>query len=191
MYHTHIQCSLEAHISTHSCPTPRAPPAPYPQDFLLPGTAGRQLLSDVAQQLGLRPLPPMEPGAGKQQQGGAGPGQGRELGQGQGHEKEGAVTSLAQPAGLSTQHASGPEQEQTEQRALPGPGPEAVAAAAAAEGPGTPEGGGGGGDRGDPRELWVVDCIDSVAPKMALVAAAHAAGMRVVSSMGAGGFGRA
>ncbi|KXZ50938.1 hypothetical protein GPECTOR_14g183 [Gonium pectorale] len=34
---------------------------------------------------------------------------------------------------------------------------------------------------------WVVDCIDSIAPKLALVAAAHRAGARVVSSMGAGG----
>ncbi|GIL76161.1 hypothetical protein Vretimale_5755 [Volvox reticuliferus] len=34
--------------------------------------------------------------------------------------------------------------------------------------------------------LWVVDCIDSVAPKLALVAAATRRGARVISSMGAG-----
>lgn len=34
---------------------------------------------------------------------------------------------------------------------------------------------------------YVVDCIDSVAPKCALLLGAHAAGIPVVSSMGAGG----
>eukprot|EP00879_Flechtneria_rotunda_P032328 GHRR01035515.1.p1 GENE.GHRR01035515.1~~GHRR01035515.1.p1 ORF type:complete len:344 (+),score=151.81 GHRR01035515.1:880-1911(+) len=34
---------------------------------------------------------------------------------------------------------------------------------------------------------FVIDCIDSVAPKQALLLAGHAAGCRVVSSMGAGG----
>ncbi|PNH08280.1 hypothetical protein TSOC_005187 [Tetrabaena socialis] len=52
--------------------------------------------------------------------------------------------------------------------------------------------GGGGGRRGGagvgPLPLdWVVDCIDSIAPKVALVAAARSAGAQVVSSMGAGG----
>lgn len=34
---------------------------------------------------------------------------------------------------------------------------------------------------------YVIDCIDSVAPKQALLLAGHAAGVHVVSSMGAGG----
>lgn len=33
----------------------------------------------------------------------------------------------------------------------------------------------------------MVDCIDSLAPKIEMIALAHAAGCRVVSSMGAGG----
>ena len=37
---------------------------------------------------------------------------------------------------------------------------------------------------------WVVDAIDSVAPKQLLIAAAHHAGARVISSMGAGEGGR-
>ncbi|GLI64964.1 hypothetical protein VaNZ11_008371 [Volvox africanus] len=61
----------------------------------------------------------------------------------------------------------------------------------------TSGGGGGSGwanDHGGSRDtfkvasrLWVVDCIDSVAPKLALVAAATRMGARVMSSMGAGG----
>ncbi|GAX75170.1 hypothetical protein CEUSTIGMA_g2614.t1 [Chlamydomonas eustigma] len=34
---------------------------------------------------------------------------------------------------------------------------------------------------------YVVDCIDSIAPKLSLLVAAHKAGIKVVSSMGAGG----
>ena len=34
---------------------------------------------------------------------------------------------------------------------------------------------------------FVLDCIDSLAPKVHLIAAAHSMGLKVVSSMGAGG----
>lgn len=34
---------------------------------------------------------------------------------------------------------------------------------------------------------YVIDCIDSIAPKQQLIMAAHAKGIRIVSSMGAGG----
>ncbi|GFR50606.1 hypothetical protein Agub_g12689, partial [Astrephomene gubernaculifera] len=44
-----------------------------------------------------------------------------------------------------------------------------------------------GPTHGSPRLDWVVDCIDSIAPKLALISAARRAGAQVVSSMGAGG----
>lgn len=34
---------------------------------------------------------------------------------------------------------------------------------------------------------FVLDCIDSIAPKVQLIATAHSLGLKVVSSMGAGG----
>ncbi len=40
--------------------------------------------------------------------------------------------------------------------------------------------------RQDPEFDFVVDCIDSIAPKLVLISVAHRAGIRVVSSMGAG-----
>lgn len=50
------------------------------------------------------------------------------------------------------------------------------------------QGGPGSGSLRVPELHWVIDCIDCLAPKLALVVAAARRGARVVSSMGAGEF---
>ncbi|KAG2423473.1 hypothetical protein HXX76_015343 [Chlamydomonas incerta] len=70
------------------------------------------------------------------------------------------------------------------------PGPDqAGTASASPHSHGASDSPAGGGDATCPPPAidWVVDCIDSIAPKLALVAAAHRSGAHVISSMGAGG----
>ncbi|KAG2429931.1 hypothetical protein HYH02_013882 [Chlamydomonas schloesseri] len=86
-------------------------------------------------------------------------------------------------AQLEAQRQQRLRQEQEQRQQLGQEGQEGQEAAAA----GAEAAASNGDGRSPPALDWVVDCIDSIAPKLALVAAAHRSGAQIISSMGAGG----